>query len=402
MAKFLYIGGICMAVCGVICEYNPFQRGHEKQLRQIRAALGEETGVVCLMSGNFVQRGEPAIFEKRVRAQAAVLSGANLVLELPVTKALSSAEGFARGGVEIFSRLACVDTLAFGCECGNEGALLQAAQAMCEPRYEAALRDLMQIGLSYPAARQQALARMGQDAGILEKPNDILGLEYCKAILQMGSSLKPLALLREGDYHAKQADAANPSATSLRAKLLNGETIADFAPPQALEAYRNARQYDLFSGERAMLAGLRCLPDAAWEKTAHGSEGLWSKARKAAREVGNLEDVIAQVKSKRYPRTRIQRLLLCAVLGISQEMLAWPVPYVRALAFDKAGKALLRRMREEGEIPIVNAGQAPQEAAFYELELRAGRLYPLFCREKIVPDGNAERDCRIFLRRDLQ
>ena len=391
-----------MAVCGVICEYNPFQRGHEKQLRQIRAALGENTCVVCLMSGNFVQRGEPAIFEKRVRAQTAVLSGANLVMELPVTKALSSAEGFARGGVEIFSKLGCVDTLAFGCECGNAGALLQAAEAMCEPRYEAALHESMQTGLSYPAARQQALWRMQLDAGILEKPNDILGLEYCKAILQMGSGLKPLALLREGDYHAKQADAENPSATSLRAKLLNGEAIEDFAPPQAQEAYRNARQYDLFSGERAMLAGLRCLPDAAWEKTAHGSEGLWSKARKAAREKGSLEDVIAAIKSKRYPRTRIQRLLLCAFLGLRQENLTEPVAYVRALAFDETGKALLRRMREEGEIPIVNAGQTPQKAALYDLELRAGRLYPLFCREEIVPDGNAERDCRIFLRRDLQ
>ena len=390
-----------MAVCGVICEYNPFHRGHEKQLRQIRATLGEDTCVVCLMSGNFVQRGEPAIFEKRVRAQAAVLSGANLVLELPVTKALSSAEGFARGGVEIFSKLGCVDTLAFGCECGNAGALLRAAEAMCEPGYEAALHESMQTGLSYPAARQQALARLGQDAGILEKPNDILGLEYCKALLQMGSGLKPLALLREGDYHAKQADAENPSATSLRVKLLNGETIADFVPPQALEAYQNARRYDLFSGERAMLAALRCLPDAAWKKTAHGSEGLWSKAMKAAREKGSLEAVIAAIKSKRYPRTRIQRLLLCAFLGLRQENLT-AVAYVRALAFDEAGKALLRRMREEGEIPIVNAGQTPQERSFYDLELRAGRLYPLFCREEIVPDGNAERDCRIFLRRDLR
>ena len=205
-----------MRICGVICEYNPFHRGHEKQLRQIRAALGEDTAVVCLMSGNFVQRGEPAVFDKRVRAQAAVLAGANLVLELPITKALSSAEGFARGGVEVFSKLGCADTLAFGCESGSGDALLAAAMVMCEPEYDAALREILNTGVSYPAARQRALVMLGFDGGVLERPNDILGLEYCKAILQTGSCLQPLTLLREGDYHAQEAELENPSATSLR------------------------------------------------------------------------------------------------------------------------------------------------------------------------------------------
>lgn len=388
-----------MRVCGVICEYNPLHRGHEKQLRQIRARLGEDAAVVCLMSGNFVQRGEPAVFDKRVRAQAAVLSGADLVLELPVTKALSSAEGFARGGVEILTKLGCVDTLAFGCESGDGAAISDAAQAMCEADYDAALRQILSGGVSYPAARQQALRRVGLDGSVLEKPNDILALEYCKAILQMKSTLRPLALLREGAYHAQTADPDNPSATSLRVRLQNGETIAPFVPAAAMEAYCGAPSYDLLSGERGMLAGLRALSDAAWSRTAHGSEGLWSKAMKAAREEGSLEAVIAQIKSKRYPRTRIQRLLLCAFLGISQDMLSRPVSYARALAFDETGKKLLRRMRAEGTLPVINAGQTPQDAAFYELELRAGRLFPLFGRGDFVRSGNAERDCRIFLKK---
>ena len=388
-----------MRICGVICEYNPFHRGHEKQLRQIRAALGEDTAVVCLMSGSFVQRGEPAVFDKRVRAQAAVLAGANLVLELPITKALSSAEGFARGGVEIFSRLGAVDTLAFGCESGNADALLAAARTMCEPAYDAALRDILNTGVSYPAARQRALISLGFDGGVLERPNDILGLEYCKAILQTGSRLRPLTLLREGDYHAQEADAENPSATSLRERLSRGENISDFVPAQAAEIYHGARQYDLLSGERAMLAGLRLLPEAAWSKTAHGSEGLWSKAMKAAREKRSLEGVIGATKSKRYPRTRIQRLLLCAFLGITQEDVRRPASHVRALAFDETGRGILRRMRETGELPIVNAGEKPEDGALYDLELRAGRLYPLFCRDGTIPDGNAEENLRIFLKK---
>ncbi len=388
-----------MRICGVICEYNPFHRGHEKQLRQIRAALGEETGIVCLMSGSFVQRGEPAIFDRRVRAQAAVLSGANLVLELPVTKALSSAEGFARGGVALFSKLGCVDTLAFGCESGSGTEILTAARAMCEPGYDAALREIINTGVSYPTARQRALESLGFDGAVLARPNDILGLEYCKAILQTGSRLQPLALLREGDYHARQADFENPSATSLRERLSYGEEIADFVPAQAAEVYRDAQQYDLCSGERAMLAGLRLLSQEAWSKTAHGSEGLWSKAMKAAREKGSLEAVIIATKSKRYPRTRIQRLLLCAFLGITQEDLKRPVSHVRALAFDETGRRILRRMRETGELPIVNAGEKPEDGALYDLELRAGRLYPLFCRDDTIPDGNAEENLRIFLKK---
>lgn len=388
-----------MQICGVICEYNPFHRGHEKQLRMIRAALGEETAVVCLMSGSFVQRGEPAVFGKRTRAAAAVLSGANLVLELPVTKALSSAEGFARGGVEIFTKLSLVDTLAFGCESGSGEEILCAAAAMCSPSYEEALRERIKTGLSYPAARQQALETLGLPAEILARPNDILGLEYCKAILQSGSRLKPLALLREGDYHAALPDLDNPSATSLRSALKTGGDISRFVPEAAMAAFRAAPQYDLFSGERAMLAGLRCLSDAAWAHAAHGSEGLWSKAMKAARENGSLETVIAAIKSKRYPRTRIQRLLLCAFLGLSQEDLTRPISYVRALAFDETGKALLKNLRETSALPIINAGEKPRDDSFYELELRAGRLYPLFCRNEKIPDGNAEETCRIFLKK---
>ena len=388
-----------MQICGVICEYNPFHRGHEKQLRGIRAALGEDCAVVCLMSGNFVQRGEPAVFDKRTRAQAAVLSGANLVLELPVTKALSSAEGFARGGVEVFTKLGLVDALAFGCESGNGEEILRAARAMCAPSYEKALREMMQTGLSYPAARQQALESLGRPAEILARPNDILGLEYCKAILQTGSRLKPLALLRVGDYHAQTPDFEDPSATSLRSILKTGGDISSFVPEGAMAAFQTARQYDLLSGERAMLAGLRCVSDTAWAHAAHGSEGLWSKAMKASREACCYEDLIAAIKSKRYPRTRIQRLLLCAFLGLSQEDLTRPISYVRALAFDETGKALLKMLREASALPIINAGERPQDDRFYDLELRAGRLYPLFCRDEKIPEGNAEETCRIFLKK---
>lgn len=163
--------------------------------------------------------------------------------------------------------------------------------------------------------------------------------------------------MREGDYHAREAELENPSATSLRERLSCGENISDFVPAQAAEIYHSARQYDLFSGERAMLAGLRLLPGGGLEQNGARLGGALEQGHEGGAEKGSLEGVIAATKSKRYPRTRIQRLLLCAFLGITQEDLKRPVSHVRALAFDETGRGILRRMRETGELPIVNAGE---------------------------------------------
>ena len=385
-----------MAVCGVICEYNPFHLGHGKQLRLIREQFGEDTVIVALMSGNYVQRGEPAIFDKMTRAKAAVLSGTNLVLELPVTCCLRSAEGFASGGVEIFSRLGCVDYLAYGCECGSAETLLAAAQAMNAPEFDLRLRGEIATGCSYAAARQRALASVGADASVLERPNDILAAEYCRALLRLQSRMQPLAIRREGDYHAAEAEMENPSATSVRALLSDGGGWRAFVPRKAAGVYENAAVHTLGFGERAVLARLRGLTQAEWERCAHGSEGLWCKAQKAAARCGELEALFAAVKSKRYPRTRLQRLVMCAYLGISREMLQITPDYVRVLAFDDAGRAALRSMKQTASLALVNAGERPSGTAYYDLERRAALLYDLFCAPGAQNAACGEENCRIF------
>ena len=385
-----------MAVCGVICEYNPFHLGHGKQLRLIREQLGEDTVIVALMSGNYVQRGEPAIFDKMTRAKAAVLSGTNLVLELPVTCCLRSAEGFASGGVEIFSRLGCVDYLAFGCECGSAETLLAAAQAMNAPEFDLRLRGEIATGCSYAAARQRALASVGADASVVEKPNDILAAEYCRALSRLQSTMQPLAIHRAGDYHAAQADQENPSATSVRALLTNGDNWREFVPREAARAYETAAVHTLASGERAVLARLRGMAQAEWEQTAHGSEGLWSKAQKQAARCRDLETLFTAVKSKRYPRTRLQRLVMCAYLGISREMLQITPDYVRVLAFDDAGRAALRQMKQTASFALVNAGERPTDTAYYDLERRAALLYDLFLTPDTAQAVCGEEEWRIF------
>ena len=214
-----------MRSVGIICEYNPLHLGHKKQMDRIRAEFGPDTAIVCAMSGNFVQRGMPAIADKSLRAKAAVLSGADLVLELPVTACLSSAEGFAAGGVKILSNFC--DTLCFGGETADKASLLATAKALLSPEFSPLLRQELDTGVSFPAARQQALEKMGLSADILSGPNDILAVEYCKAILQQGPAMDIFPIRREGSYHAQEADRENPSATAVRKLMLDGNTSAN-------------------------------------------------------------------------------------------------------------------------------------------------------------------------------
>lgn len=382
-----------MQTVGVICEYNPFHLGHARQLELLRQKLGPETAIVCLMSGNYVQRGEPAIFDKCVRARAAAEAGADLVLELPVTAVLRSAEGFAAEGVRILSALGC-GFLGFGCESGDGDASLRAAEASCMPEFEQALRTNMQTGLSYAAARQRALEALGQDGRLLMKPNDILAFEYCRALLTQNSPMRPLAVLRPGDYHADTPDAENPSATAVRRLILSGGDWRRYVPAECL--YEEAAPHTLIWGERAMLARLRGMEKVDWERAAHGSEGLWSKVRKAVLTQPDYESILAAAKSRRYPRTRLQRLLLCAYLGIDAGQLAEVPPYVRALAFDERGQTLLRQAKKRGEICLVNAGQRPPDLPYYAMECRAADLYTLFGAPGTCCCAGMEQKYRIF------
>ena len=379
-----------MQTVGVICEYNPFHLGHARQLTLIRQQLGQETAIVCLMSGNYVQRGEPAVFDKCVRARAAVEAGASLVLELPVTYALRSAEGFTAGGVGILSRLGC-ELLSFGCESGDGNAIFRAAEASRSSEFEQALHARIQTGLSYAAARQQALEALGQDGQLLTRPNDILAFEYCRAILAQRSPMRPLAVLRPGDYHADTPDAENPSATAVRRLILAGGSWRQYVP--AACTYENAVPHALSWGEKAMLARLRGMEQADWARAAHGSEGLWSKVWKAVQTQPDYEHILEAAKSKRYPRTRLQRLLLCAYLGIDAQTLLQEAPYVRVLAFDETGQAVLRQAKKEGALTLINAGQTPPDEAYAALERRCAALYGLFAAQ---PELSPERSARVF------
>ena len=375
---------------GIICEYNPFHLGHHKQIRKIREVFGPETAVVCAMSRNFVQRGMPAIIDKSYRAKAAIACGADLVLELPVTTALSSAEGFAAGGVRILE--SCCDYLCFGAETAEADALMQTAQALLQPEFPPLLRAELDTGKSFPAARQAALEAMGIDAALLSQPNNILGVEYCKAILTHNCTMRPFPIHREGSYHAEIADSENPSATAVRNLMRIAHNWKSCVPKQVRTFFEEAPLHTPEAGERAILYRLRTMTDTEFEALPYGSEGLWRKFMHACREQSTLDEIIAATKSKRYTRTRIDRMMMCAFLGITRETMEAEVPYTRVLAFTHRGREILKQAKQQHT--FLNAGER-SDHPYWQLEQRFGSLYGLFCTgSPEIPD--AEQNQRIY------
>ena len=378
-----------MAATGIICEYNPLHLGHKKQIDLIRATYPDDA-IVCVMSGNYVQRGNPAIMDKSLRAQAAIECGADLVLELPITACLSSAEGFAREGVRILGHFC--NRLCFGAETADKNSLLATAEALLSTDFPLALRNALDEGLSFPAARQKALQATGLTEDTLSHPNDILATEYCKAILTLGVNMEPMPILRQGNYHDATIDAENPSATSLRECIKNGGTWLDYVPREARSCFEGALFHSLSAGEQAILYKLRSMTDAEFEALPYGNEGLWRKLMHNARTLSTLEDILTATKSKRYTRTRIDRMILCAFLSITQEMLSSPAPYARVLALNDKGREILKKARQTGAFP--NIGEK-LDHPYQALEDRCSCLYGLFSEgSPEAPD--ADSYARVF------
>ena len=382
-----------MDATGIICEYNPFHLGHQKQIEYMKAAK-PDGGIVCLMSGNYVQRGAPAILDKSLRAQAAVECGADLVLELPITASLSSAEGFAQEGVRILGGFC--KALCFGAETPDKDTLLATAKALLSDQFPEALHRELDKGLSFPAARQAALGAMGLESDVLTLPNDILATEYCKAILQQSIDMEPMPILRQGSYHDKQADNQNPSATAVRELMLKQAAYSTYIPAKAYDMFAQGALHSLSAGEQAIAYRLRTMTDEEFEALPYGSEGLWRKLMQNARTYTTLEEILTATKSKRYTRTRLDRMVMCAFLGITANDIASQAPYARVLAFNSKGREILKKARQTGLFP--NAGEAIDHP-YQELEDRVGRLYSLFALSGSEAPFD-EGDRRIFYKAD--
>lgn len=382
MSFFCYQLGVkSVQTAGIIIEYNPMHSGHIHLIEETRRLLGPDTAVVCVMSGDFVQRGDFAIERAHARAEAAVRGGADLVLELPLPWAISSAEGFARGGVSILAATGVVDTLAFGSECGNAAKLQRAAKALLRADFPDALREELAKGLSFAAARESAArALIGEDAAVLREPNDILGVEYCKALLQSGSTIAPLAILRKVVGHNGGAAKGFASASHIRELLTNGEDasaylMAESAAIYARECAAGRAPVTMQNAERAVLSRLRAMCEEDFARYDSGNEGLYRRFYDAARTAASVDELLFAVKTKRYAYARLRRMLLAAYLDVTAADVPPEVPYLRVLACNERGRKLLKTIKKTGSAPVLT-----KSADVRALSEEAQKLFALTAR----------------------
>lgn len=349
-----------MNICGIVCEYNPFHKGHLYQLEESRRRLGENTIMVGVMSGDYVQRGEAALFSKFARAEAACRCGMDLVVELPLPWALSSAEGFAAGAVAILSALGCTH-LSFGSESGELESLEKLAETLLNPEIIQAIKQRMTVAsnLSFAAARQQVLEeKLGETAKLIEKPNNILAVEYLKAIYRTQAAMMPLTVKRSGSGHDEAGEGAVRSASELRQLLRLGEDVSAYIPAAAMTVFqRELEQGRAMLNQRdmelAVLSRLRMLEEKAFLALPDGGDGVGQRLYRAAKEEPSLDLVLAAAKTKRVALSRLRRMCMAAALGIDAAMTKGEPPYARVLAADEKGRAFLRQTAGKTTIPVV-------------------------------------------------
>lgn len=381
-----------MQTAGMIIEYNPMHSGHLHLLRQTRALLGDDTAVVCVMSGNFVQRGDFALLRKHARAEAAVRSGADLVLELPLTWATAPAERFADGGVQALAATGLVTHLVFGSECGDAAALQHVAAALISEELPGLLHQELERGDSFAAARQRAVEKLltPEEGALLSAPNNILGVEYCKGLLRQRSTMIPLTVPRQGAPHdALPQKGEHPSASAVRLWLRTGkrEQALSMLPPAMREIYQREEDagrapVKMENCERAILARLRTMGQAEFEALDQGREGLCNRLFAASRRASSLETLLAEAKTKRYAYARLRRMVLWAYLGLTPSEFPERLPYLRVLAANAVGCGLLKKMRKTASLPVLTKpadirllGEDAQQV--FVQEVRATDLYTL-------------------------
>ncbi len=330
-------GGEIMATA-VICEFNPFHNGHKYLLESAKKVLKEP--IIAIMSGSFTQRGEVAVCDKFVRAKSALENGADLVLELPVVFSLSGAEGFAKAGAAIASAFDCTNHLAFGSESGDCELLKKSANAVCDERVQALVRDGMKNGGYYPRELESAVKTVfGEEvSSVLCKPNNILAVEYIKAL--NGTSVEPFSVARTGVAHdSRIAGEGLASASHIREMLRNGENAKKYAPyvPDEITFSENL--------DRPLLYRLRTMTREEISKLPDVGEGLENRIADAAMQCSTSAEIADFVKTKRYTHARIRRILACALLGIEKAHTQIPIEYVRVLGFTKDGAELLKDCR---------------------------------------------------------
>ncbi len=339
-----------MKTAAIICEYNPFHNGHKYLIEQ--AKTSNDT-VVCIMSGSFVQRGDIAIFDKWTRAHQALLSGADLVVELPVCFSLNSAERFAYGSINLADNMNVIDTLFFGSECGDANTLLNAANILLNEPLEvsAKIKKYMSDGMRHPVARTKAYSDI-LESSIIGEPNNILGIEYIKALISKNSPISFQTVKRNSVSHDDLNPSGNYASASAIRKLIeeNGD-IKELVPKKIISLYKKPAKlngldeilrYKILNMTTKELAEINGV-----------SEGLENRIKMACKECMSFDEISTFVKSKRYTLSRIRRTLLSVLVGVDKEVATAPPSYLRVLGANSKGRKILSEIKKKSDLTII-------------------------------------------------
>ncbi len=384
---------------GIVAEYNPFHSGHLYQMNQAIAANNCQ-GTIVAMSGNFVQRGEPAIMDKWIRSRIAVEAGADLVVEIPCWHVLQSAEGFARAAIGLLA--ACgADVVSFGSERGNLAELQSVARWLDEPSSQQAIRRHVKTGISYASAIETALRNdsdYGNLADLLAGPNNILALEYLRAAAQLATPLEFHTVLRVGPGHRSTVTGKYASASTLRRLLTLGENkkALDYIPVPAAELaagwLSNHGHVTLASLEQAIKYALLSTSRQQLRKLPAISEGLENRLLQQTEAQQEVEKLLQRTTTRRYPRTRLQRILCQLLLGFENFHRHQPlVPYIRVLAMSRQGKSMLPLLAKSGSAPLIVGWRdtkklSPANRDLIRLDQHAGAVHNLGCQTPVASD----------------
>lgn len=389
-----------MNITGIITEYNPFHNGHKFHLEESKKQTKSD-GTICIMSGNFVQRGGPAIIDKWKRTEMALNNGVDLIIELPTFYAVSSAEFFAKGAVSILNSLNIVNNLFFGSEIGDAKALSEIAKVLVseDERFQNILKENLSLGLTFAKAREKSLIEYlnrSEINNIITSSNNILGIEYIKAILKLNSSINPVALKREGsNYNDKSLSQTFSSATSIREVLKNTNNIEDLKniiPLESYEVFSKLQEQDYrFTFEEEMFKYIKykiqtnCVNfNNLYEVT----EGLDNKIIKEISSSNSLHEFILKIKSKRYTYSKISRILTHIYLGLDnddfKDIANENNLYVRVLGFNKTGREILSLIKANSSIPLITKVPRFTNNPLLKFDLQATACYSLL-NDKVNP-----------------
>ena len=351
---------------GIICEYNPFHNGHLYQIEKIREEFGADTNVIAVMSGNYVQRGGVAIADKGIRAKCAVLSGVNLVLELPFPYSMSSAEYFARGAVHILTEIGCVDYISFGSESGSLDSLYRTAELMLTDDFFETLNALSkkenERKLGHAALCEAALLAISDGKPTVSlTPNNILAIEYIKAVITLKSPLKLHTVKRE--FNSFSDDSFVPgniqSATAIRKSIAENDISAlEFIPNITKNVFLEAISAGEFPCENeklspAVIASLRLNLPSLFEDIHDTSGGLYNRLKEMSFKANSIESLICAAESKHFTKARIRRSLFYSLLGVTSSHFNELPAYTQLLAFDTFGRAMLKTIGKQSDFPVL-------------------------------------------------